>query len=237
MAYLTEAELLQRFEYYTLAVEDQLWQGEDFSALGDDIPFAVHLNDASTLEVKRTNRVHAEMTGYSLEQIREMGWRFLEECVHPASLEAIPKFLPIAYERRKPYQTFAFVQHVRLRKSPAEFSPIITFTKPTALKSSHVICLSPELKDFGRFSEKVRRVVEIDEFKLKNLQRFKRLTSRELDTLRLLALGHNNPRIAEQLAISRQTVETHRKRLKAKLDLKTHRDIIRYALAFNLAAF
>lgn len=237
MAYLTEAELLRRFEYYTLAVEDQLRQGEDFTALGDDIPVAVHLNDASTLEVKRTNRVHAEISGYCLEQIREMGALFLEKCVHPASLKAIQSFLPCAYARSRPHQTFTFVQHVRLGKSRANFSPIITFVKPAALKSGHVVCLSPQLKDFNQFADKVRRVVEIDEFKLKNLQRFKRLTSRELDILRLLALGNNNPQIAEQLAISRQTVETHRKHLKAKLDLKTHRDIMRYALAFNVVAF
>src|SRR4051794_5964285 len=45
------------------------------------------------------------------------------------------------------------------------------------------------------------------------------LSPRETDVLRLIALGHTNTEIAEQLFLSTRTVETHRSHIQRKLDL------------------
>jgi PAS domain S-box-containing protein len=47
------------------------------------------------------------------------------------------------------------------------------------------------------------------------------LSQREVDVLRLLALGHSSLKIAEQLGISKNTVDTHRRNLSLKLGLKS----------------
>lgn len=56
------------------------------------------------------------------------------------------------------------------------------------------------------------------------------LTSRERDVLALVAEGHSNDRIAEQLAVTARTVETHTSRIFAKLGLAanpaTHRRVL-----------
>lgn len=78
------------------------------------------------------------------------------------------------------------------------------------------------------------RIVKMHQFKLKHLKRFQQLSSREIEVLTLLANGYNNPRIAKHLFISRHTVETHRKNLKRKLKLRSLRDLMRYAFAFDL---
>ena len=56
------------------------------------------------------------------------------------------------------------------------------------------------------------------------------LSERELDVLRLLALGHTNSEIAKQLHISPRTVETHRANLQSKLGLSGRPELVRYAL-------
>jgi DNA-binding NarL/FixJ family response regulator len=48
-----------------------------------------------------------------------------------------------------------------------------------------------------------------------------RLTAKEREVLTLLAEGHSNERIAEQLNVSARTIETHTSRIFTKLDLKT----------------
>ena len=58
-----------------------------------------------------------------------------------------------------------------------------------------------------------------------------KLSEREHDVLRLLALGHTNHEIAAQLSISVRTAETHRARIIQKLGVKTRAEIVRYALA------
>jgi two-component system response regulator NreC len=56
------------------------------------------------------------------------------------------------------------------------------------------------------------------------------LSEREHEVLRLLALGHTNQEIAQQLYISVRTAETHRAHIMQKLRLSTRAELVRYAL-------
>lgn len=56
------------------------------------------------------------------------------------------------------------------------------------------------------------------------------LTERELEVLRLVALGHTNSEIAKRMHISARTVETHRANLQAKLGISGRPELVRYAL-------
>ena len=60
------------------------------------------------------------------------------------------------------------------------------------------------------------------------------LSERERDVLRLLALGHTNQEIAEQLYISVRTAESHRAHIMQKLRLSTRAELVRYALSHGL---
>src|SRR5271168_4676419 len=60
------------------------------------------------------------------------------------------------------------------------------------------------------------------------------LSERELDVLRLIALGHTNGEIAEQLFLSVRTVETHRSHIQQKLRLSTRSQLVGYALERGL---
>jgi two-component system response regulator NreC len=60
------------------------------------------------------------------------------------------------------------------------------------------------------------------------------LTSRETEVLRLIALGHTNPEIAESLHVGLRTVETHRAHIQQKLGLAKRADLVRYALDHGL---
>ncbi len=56
------------------------------------------------------------------------------------------------------------------------------------------------------------------------------LSPRETEVLRLMALGHTNREIGEQLDLSVRTVETHRSHIQQKLNLSTRPELTRYAL-------
>jgi two-component system, NarL family, response regulator NreC len=60
------------------------------------------------------------------------------------------------------------------------------------------------------------------------------LSEREVDVLRLIALGHTNAEIAEQLYLSVRTVETHRAHIQRKLRLATRAELVGYALERGL---
>ena len=56
------------------------------------------------------------------------------------------------------------------------------------------------------------------------------LIERELEVLRLIALGHTNNEIAEQLYLSVRTVESHRAHIQQKLAMTTRSELVRYAI-------
>jgi two-component system, NarL family, response regulator NreC len=60
------------------------------------------------------------------------------------------------------------------------------------------------------------------------------LSPRELDVLRLVALGHTNKEISATLFISTRTTEMHRASIMRKLELDTRAQLVNYALANGL---
>jgi two-component system response regulator NreC len=60
------------------------------------------------------------------------------------------------------------------------------------------------------------------------------LTEREVEILRLIALGHTNVEIGKQLYLSVRTVESHRAHIQQKTRRTTRSELVRYALENSL---
>jgi two-component system, NarL family, response regulator NreC len=60
------------------------------------------------------------------------------------------------------------------------------------------------------------------------------LSEREAEVLRLIALGHTNKEIGEQLYLSVRTVESHRAHIQQKLQLDTRAELVRFALDHDM---
>ena len=63
------------------------------------------------------------------------------------------------------------------------------------------------------------------------------LTEREVEVLRLVALGHTNQEIADSLYLSVKTVESYKGRLMEKLGLRGRAALVRYAVEAGLLAY
>jgi two-component system, NarL family, response regulator NreC len=60
------------------------------------------------------------------------------------------------------------------------------------------------------------------------------LSEREVEVLRLIALGHTNSEIAGQLYLSLRTVESHRAHIQQKTRRSSRAELVRYALEHKL---
>ena len=60
------------------------------------------------------------------------------------------------------------------------------------------------------------------------------LSDRELSVYRLLGEGHTTRHIAEELHLSVKTVETYQAHIKEKLSLRSARELVQHAIAWNL---
>ncbi len=66
---------------------------------------------------------------------------------------------------------------------------------------------------------------------------FRILSTREIETLHLVAKGYGNKEIAEKLNISVKTVESHKAKIMEKLNLSTRHELVDYALKRKLLDF
>jgi DNA-binding NarL/FixJ family response regulator len=67
-----------------------------------------------------------------------------------------------------------------------------------------------------------------------DVTKFQSLTKREMDIIRLLVNGKNSQQIAEELFLSVFTVNTHRKNILHKLNLKNAAGIVKFAIENNI---
>lgn len=86
----------------------------------------------------------------------------------------------------------------------------------------------------NRLRHKLYRIQKEFDFVQSNIQQYKRLTPREKEIIQLLMRGHNNPKIANLLSISRSTVEQHRKHINHKLRIDSFSQLVHFSYAFDL---
>jgi two-component system, NarL family, response regulator NreC len=67
-------------------------------------------------------------------------------------------------------------------------------------------------------------------------ERYERLTRRERDVLRRIALGYSATEIGRQLQISPKTVDTYKQRIQEKVDLSHRSQYVQFALKLGLLA-
>lgn len=75
---------------------------------------------------------------------------------------------------------------------------------------------------------------EVDRIPNRSSDRLGLLTQREKEVCHLLALGNTNAQIADELCISKRTVETHRANLLAKLELNSRAELVQFAIENGL---
>lgn len=74
----------------------------------------------------------------------------------------------------------------------------------------------------------------VKEQPLEDEARGETLSRREIEVLRLIALGYTNHQIAEKLVLSVKTVETHKSRIMDKLGMRRRSELVRYAISRGL---
>jgi len=90
--------------------------------------------------------------------------------------------------------------------------------------------LSPAISTAAALKNETVRILE------KNIAESERLTKRQLQVLQLIADGHSTKEIAAILEISVKTIETHRKQIMDKLEIRTTAGLTKYCIREGLTS-
>lgn len=174
----------------------------------------------------------------SLEELKSLNAkdyyaRFFNE---EDSKEINPKIISLL-ERNNDGESVSFFQQVRINKK-ADWTWHFTSTKILLRDDNQIpvllFSLSMPIGGMHNMAQKALRLQEENNFLRKNFHQFSSLTQREIEVLRHLAMGKSAQESGDDLFISPQTIDTHKKNIKKKLKTSSFFELCKYARSFDL---
>jgi len=124
----------------------------------------------------------------------------------------------------------------------------ITETKPKPITNNKITILFEGIDEEGNSIIKIKRpssdisntirsfgtLIEENNFIKTNIAKFTQLTKREKEILVIFSKGMRHQEVADELFISVQTLRTHWKNIKNKLEIKSIADVIMYVNSFDM---
>ncbi len=205
--------------------------------IADDLPSALIIHRTVDLNVVYMNRQaltrlgisHADFNNADIE-LYDTNYFNLEEnneylskityLINSHSNESVCYFQQVCNQQTKEWTIFANNTKV--------------FFRNEAGKPTHIITISNKIDPVHHITTKVTRMMEELNFYREKSPLFHKLTKREKEVLGCIALGMNSGEISNRLFISPATVDTHRRNLRSKLNLKNNYDTVKFAQAYNL---
>ena len=222
------------------------WQSEkiiksdnwsDLDALFETLPSDhMHVNDKLSMELIYADPLMRQLVGgFTQDEIHD---KFIEEFPKRVDLENFQRNVAITTEfvqRGNKHEVGIIFQHMNLEEDPnADFEWYVSFMKLSD-KAKGIFTLDFKVKFLDKYQNKFMKLIALDEFVHRNMEKFQELTAREIEIVSLLSKGLSNQEISDQLSIAKFTVDTHRRNIMNKLEIKRFVDLIRFAEAFDLA--
>ncbi len=202
------------------------------------LPAVVIVHDISNWQVCWMSEQGLKGLNITLDEVRnllasEYYSRFFNE---EDSKDYVPKILGLL-ERNNDDEVITYFQQVRISGKSDwtwHMSSSRIFMRDKEGKPSFTITVSLPIDAMHHMTSKASRLLEENNFLRKNFSRFSKLSARECEVLKKLALGNSSAQTAEELFISLSTVDTHRKNIRRKLETTSYYELCQYARSFDL---
>lgn len=208
---------------------------EDLDELYYQLPSDhMHIHDAVNMGILYFDPDIRKNFGLNKDNIQPVFNAELMNRVDPANYQRNVEFAVDFVTRSNKYEIGVMFQHMNMDPDPdAELEWYVSFMKYSA-NAKGLFTLDFKVRFLDRYQNKFMKLITLDEFVHKNMDKFQDLTQREIEIMTKLAQGYSNQEIGDELHIAKYTVDTHRKNIMNKLGIKRFVDLIRFAEAFDL---
>lgn len=184
-------------------------------AILDKLPALVYLSDNVTKTILWCNPYMEEVTGYTLDEIRNMGIEFFHTVMHPQSF---PKAIEAQARFKQAGEEFAGACRIRARNSEDWmwlYGIAVPFTYDDSGNVKEVVCCFMELKGADTPVQVLRAFFSLFQAQIK--EPMDNLGKREKEILHHVLNGKQDAEIAGELFLSKDTIKTHKKNIRKKL--------------------
>jgi RNA polymerase sigma factor (sigma-70 family) len=227
---LTDSDMGQNYSLNALQKENELLKTriQWLENILDNVPVMLYTHENSIKTINWCNRLMEDTTGYTMAEMTGLGLEFFRKVMHPDDFDVAV----IAQQSFKENKNL-FGGVVRIRKRNTDewcwlVGMAIPFTRDENGGVKEVICafldLTMAMDTNDQLAAAMREVL-----RRHNEDLLSKLTPREMEILQLTVQGFNNKEVAEQLNLSRYTIETHRKNIRLKLKVRNTTELIALA--------
>jgi DNA-binding CsgD family transcriptional regulator len=201
------------------------------------IPAVLIIHELPSMHVAYMSINGQRILGLSLDELRAIGEDYHHEFFHPDFVtDSIPQIMEMIRQNRPDYEVTYF-QQVR-PSAQHDWSIYLSTTKiihhNEAGEPTYILTTAVPINTEHHISHKVERLIEENNLLRRNHHLFKSLTRREVEILRLMALGFSSSEISGKVFISEKTANTHRRNIRAKLKVESNYELVRFAQVFDL---
>jgi PAS domain S-box-containing protein len=199
----------------------------------DTIPAIINVNQVEDINDPSTNvnlwsnqQLH-DFTGYTREEISELGFNFFMETMHPDDISLIRESadkLNLGHEK-------IHGGMMRLRPKDGDYHWFIGNMSVLEMKNGRPWRFIVSIQNLEEMNDTRNQLIQLirENLQLKNKLRFESLSKREKQIVKVIANGQTDKEIAVNLSISPATVKTHRHSIIQKLQLKNKASIAQFA--------
>ncbi len=210
---------------------------EELKKLCDSSPQMVSIFEFENFSYSMvySNKSAYDFLGVTEEETNKLGFKYILKLVHPENIGAIYLLIKFYNELNNKNNMFS---HTYYLKSKNGWEWTYASVKPAILNSDggvkYLLGVGCSVDDLLKNKKQVSAFRKNINFLEENTEKYLMLSEREKEVLKLICEEYTSKEIAEKLCLSSLTVDTHRKNLIDKLDVKSSIGLVKYALLFNL---
>lgn len=208
-----------------------------FTASAELMPAVVIIQQLEPFRSIYMSRRGLDELGITQEELQSMGADYLNTFFNLEDSQDYLEKLKSLLSENDPDETFTFFQEVRIKGQKEwtwHLGSTRIFFQDQEGRPTHIVTIAVPINNLKHLPNKAERLLAEKNFFHSHEEKFLTLGKRETEVLKLVAQGKSSAEISRELYISIQTVNTHRKSIRQKLEISSNYDFTIYAHAFDL---
>lgn len=169
------------------------------------------------------NKSGCNILKHSVEELNELGAEYFQRFFVPEEIDVLISTYLSMQQQQDASRIYNFLHRVKTMSDESYkwyFASAKLLYTPKQVVSDKILLIVNEVNSLGNVAKKINRVLEESDWIKANFKKLCRLSKREKDILGLLASGYTTAQIADTYYLSKLTVNTHRRNIMQKLEVK-----------------
>ncbi|TRX15951.1 helix-turn-helix transcriptional regulator [Flavobacterium franklandianum] len=222
------------------SLERKIYKNEfSIETVGNYLPGNVLVTNLNNFSTEYMNTRGCNILMHSAEELAQLGPEYFQKFFVMKEMKEFTERYIEMHQKQDSSFIYNFAHRVKPLNTPFYkwyFASAKLLYEPGQEVSNKMIVIVNEVNTLGAIAKKINSVLDESDWMKKNFSKFCRLTPKEREIICLLVVGNNSAKISDILCVSQLTINTHRRNIKTKLEIKTFAELYKFANTYGLCS-